>query len=254
MATAFPRTATYLACFVLATAWPGLARAQGAPDRSAVQAPSEPAKALSGFPLVKGSAFVGLTLNYTGTKQENIQSLLENVTVSSQKDMAILIDGGWFFRENAAVGIALGLGRSSLSKEVANWVGPATIAESDAHSYLVAPFIRYNLPMGAGHRFYLLTQLEARYSHDQGDESNTTGTSSTTSTLTRDNYGLVFTPGLVIFIVRGFALEATIGIGGIKYAVEKRRQEGLPDGVIKTVNVDFKINLLNLGLGIAYYF
>lgn len=254
MATASHRTSRYWACIILAMAWPALALAQDAPEPSAAQDPPRPQKSLSGFPLAKGSAFVGLSLNYADTKQDNIQTVLENLTFSRQKDMTVLVDGGWFFRENAAVGLGLGLGNSSLSKEVANRVGPPTVTESDVHSYLVSPFIRYYLPMGAGHHFYLLTQLELRYSHDQGDESSTTGTSTTASTLTRNNYGLIFTPGLVVFIIRGFALEATVGVGGIKYSVEKRRQEGLPDGVIKTVNVDFRINILNLSLGIAYYF
>ncbi len=47
---------------------------------------------------------------------------------------------------------------------------------------------------------------------------------------------------------------ATIGVGGIKYTVEKRQQAGAPEGVIKTVDFDFRIDLLKLSLGIAYYF
>lgn len=211
-------------------------------------------KAASGLRLDRGRAFLTLNLDYGSAKKENVASLFEDLNYSNEKDGSILLGGGWFFKENAAVGLGLSLGRSSLSKEVPNFIGPPTVTDSRTRLLKVAPFIRYYLPMGGGHRFYLLNQLEIEYTHESGDETETTGSDSSLSELTKNSYGLVFTPGLVAIIVRGFALEVTVGVGGVKYAVEKRQLDGEPAGVIKTADFDLRIDILKLSLGFSYYF
>lgn len=236
-----------LAVMALALLWPGAICAQdGAAASGQV--------ALAKSPLAKGAGFVTLTLDYKSTKKENINSFLEDVLYSNEKDGRILLGGGWFFKENAAVGLGFSLGKTTSIKETQNLIGPSTITEQKTRLMEVAPFIRYYLPIGSGHRFFLLNQLECEYAHESGNETKTTGPSETLSTLTKNSYGLVFTPGLVVLVVEGFALEVTVGVGGIKYGIEKRRQEDAPDGVIKTTNFDLRIDILKLKLGFSYYF
>lgn len=63
-------------------------------------------------------------------------------------------------------------------------------------------------------------------------------------------------PGLLMFFDRHWAFETTVGIAGFSMRREKQIQNNDLENQQKVAesSIDLKINLLQLNLGIAYYF
>jgi hypothetical protein len=58
-------------------------------------------------------------------------------------------------------------------------------------------------------------------------------------------------PGLTVFIMENVSAEVSFGIVGFKYGWESQRNNEGETGKRHTSSADFKINLLNINIGIT---
>lgn len=205
-------------------------------------------------PLDKKSGFVALLLSYSNTKKENSKSLLENVKTSDVSNFSVRSGGGYFFKKYFAVGLGLDYGSEKEKAENINTFGPNTILDRHLRTYTFTPYIRNYLPVGAKDRFFLFTQTGLELEIGNGEESTVTGTSSTYADIKKHEFGLAFTPGVILLVQKGFAFEVNVGVLGLNHSKETITPTGQPQTEISRTNFNFEINLLKLNLGISYYF
>jgi hypothetical protein len=146
------------------------------------------------------------------------------------------------------------LGFENIDKELEQTFGPNTFSNSKTNTYGISPFVRNYIALDSKQRFYLFNQTGIILSKSKGDEQSTTGDITVASTISKRTMGISLSPGLLIFVDKGFAFEVNIPIGGINYGMETKTTTNLPDAVIKQSNVDLNINILRMNLGFSYYF
>lgn len=61
------------------------------------------------------------------------------------------------------------------------------------------------------------------------------------------------TPGLVAFVTNAMALELNVGVMGITYESVKQIHNQVAVGRRSGSMMSFKVNLLSIGLGMAFY-
>lgn len=207
-----------------------------------------------GFELSKKTMYTGILMSYTGTQKDNVKSSFENVIYSNENETSVKIGGGYFINNNFALGIGLSLGFDNLDKELKNTLGPNTISSLNSHTFGFSPFVRNYISLDSKKRFYLFNQTGILFSKSKGDESSITGKNTIESSISKNALGISLSPGVLIFVDKGFAFEVNIPIGGLTYSKETKSSTNLPDAVIQQANVDLNINILKMNLGFSYYF
>jgi hypothetical protein len=68
--------------------------------------------------------------------------------------------------------------------------------------------------------------------------------------------GFGVSPGLALFFDRHWAFETTVGIAGLSARIDEREVNDDAENRERVVEtgIDLRINLLQLNLGVAYYF
>ncbi|MBU3821528.1 hypothetical protein KO566_05600 [Flavobacteriaceae bacterium XHP0103] len=205
-------------------------------------------------PLDKNSAFVALLLSYDKTKKENNKNLLENVKFSDVSSFSVRSAGGYFFKKYFAVGLGFDYTSDKENSENINTFGPNTLVEKQLQTFTLTPFIRNYISIGSKDRLFLFTQTGLEFGFGNGDESTVTGSSTTFTDIKKLNYGIAFTPGVILIVEKGFAFEVNVGVLGLRHSKETFTPTDTEETVITKTNFNFDINLLKLNLGISYYF
>ena len=68
------------------------------------------------------------------------------------------------------------------------------------------------------------------------------------------NLRLGITPGVTFFAMENFALEVQLDVLGYELNVENKTKNNIEKSRDVRHNVDFKMNLLSVKVGLAYYF
>lgn len=151
--------------------------------------------------------------------------------------------GRSLLRIDSAV-LSLGSGDDALSLEVVDYY-------SLQHSYTGMILWRQYLPLGVAKRFALFaeTRLEAG-----GVQYKLAFDQPVTGTYAKGyNIGVGVVPGIVAFATNNVAFEITVGMVGIGYSHLDQVKNQVYIGEVESSNMSFKINLLSIGLGVAFY-
>ncbi len=70
---------------------------------------------------------------------------------------------------------------------------------------------------------------------------------------TSQEVSLGMVPGVVAFATNSVAFEITIGVFSASYMHVDQVKNQIYEGSIDSSNMNFKINLLSIGLGVAFY-
>ncbi|PWJ38569.1 hypothetical protein [Sediminitomix flava] len=115
-------------------------------------------------------------------------------------------------------------------------------------------FIRNYLRLGKSNRFALFNETRLGYTYGEG-KSITTVDGETNGIFSRTHkLSIGVTPGLVAFINDVVALEVSLDVLGFSTEWENRVENRVEESKRTVSNADFKLDLLSLNLGIAFYF
>ena len=177
----------------------------------------------------------------------------------------------YFILDNLAVGgrfnfkrTKFNLGGASISAmgmDLIN-IGGSTAVKS-AHylkdAYSGAVFARYFIPFGTSRRFAMFAELAAsggfaeaqsfQYKEDEIDKQ--VRKYGTHQNIYDFEIGVI--PGLCAFVTNNVALEVSVGLVGLNYQKVIQRTNQLETSVMESSGANYKINLLNINLGIAIY-
>lgn len=119
------------------------------------------------------------------------------------------------------------------------------------HSYEGAVVWRNYIPLGQSKRFALFTDVQFAAGGIQGKYAEgqpVRGTYEKGYSL-----GLGVTPGIVAFATNNMAIEVTVGVMGVSYSHLDQVHNQVTFGERSSSDMSFKINILSVGLGFAFY-
>lgn len=120
-------------------------------------------------------------------------------------------------------------------------------------AYSGAIFTRYFIPFGSSKRFAMFTELQAAGGFAQSETYELTDMDKHGTHQDIYNFEIGVIPGIMAFFTDNVALEVSVGLIGLHYdkIVQKTNQVGT--SVMHSSGADFKVNLLDINLGIAFY-
>jgi hypothetical protein len=132
--------------------------------------------------------------------------------------------------------------------------GIKTELRSIGKEYSFAPFLKYYIPLDKGNKFYLFNQLETAYKYGSNIKEQTSNDILIRTYTTENKFAINLRPGFMVFPIKNFAVETSVGVLGMSSSVEKSTTTNKPDSVVKKNNLSLDINILNLFLGFYLYF
>ena len=169
--------------------------------------------------------------------------------------------------KNMAVGIRFGYSRSLLAIDSAT----LAIGEGESgvnvslgythqikHSYTGSLFWRPYIPLGRNNRFAIFAEVQLNMTGSQGklvtEDEIIDKYQSYNGKYTESLGGsIALQPGIVAFVTNNTALELSIGVFGVGFERTKQLRNQVEEGVVKSSNMNFKVNLLSIGFGVSFY-
>ncbi len=119
--------------------------------------------------------------------------------------------------------------------------------------YRVSFFHRSYVGLDAGKRFGLFNETELAYSFgDTRLRRGVTEEETFQDVTTRINQlRLGVNPGVSVFIMENVSVECSFGVVGFRYRDEKQKTNSVESGSRRTSGANFKVNILNISLGLT---
>ena len=190
--------------------------------------------------------------NYTFVVFENIDSDGYTFKVSPMVGYAV--------RDNMALGLRFIYGRTllkvtdgelNLGDEESGTHITADYYYSLKHAYSVAAVWRQYIPLGSNKRFALFNEMSLSVGGHQSKFAADTPLRGTYETGYDVSLGV--SPGLIAFATNTLAVEINVGVMGISYNSSHQVQNRVATADIRSSYMNFKINLLSIGLGVSFY-
>ena len=205
----------------------------------------------------KGSKLFGVTASYSNSVSDNSNMLLVLTDLDySFKSMRVNPFAGYFIRDNMMIGVKFGynnqharIDNSALNVEDLDF-SLANVAFSQ-RVYSSALFHRSYVGLDRGRRFGLFNETslgiktgDATFSRLQEGEPKVTE-----SSITQLELGI--SPGIAVFIMQNISAEVSFGLIGFNYRHESQTVNNEKAGSFSSSGANFKINLLNINIGIT---
>ena len=167
---------------------------------------------------------------------------------------------GYSLIKNSIIGVRFGYARSFLQLDSAE----LNLGEGDGalnfgvdyyyalkHSYDVAAIWRQYIPLGRNKRFAIFAEFQLGMGGSQSKFAE--GSPLRGTYATGFDVSLGVNPGFVAFLTNNMALEVNVGVLGINYSHTKQVHNQIYVGDTRASSMSFKVNILSIGLGVAFY-
>ena len=207
----------------------------------------------------KGQWLTGLSASFSTHSNDMYNIVIINDVASAGYTVNVAPMLGYAIRDNLIAGIKFGYSRNLLRLDeggisIGGDSGLSLNAEnyySLKHTYEGSMFVRQYIPFGSNMRFALFTEAQLVFGGSQAKYlahvpvDGTYETSFSTS--------LNVTPGIAAFITNDVALELNVGMMGVTFMTVRQTHNQVETGKRNESLMNFKINLLSIGLGLAIY-
>ena len=181
----------------------------------------------------KGQWFFGGTCSYSEMSQENYKLLVLKDLNGNGYQLAIKPFIGYMVKDDLGVGATFAYERSLFKVDNLNMRLFMNIEESK--------------------RFGLFNDVKLMFGGGQGKYINGKGDLLEGTYQTIFKTGLIYSPGIAVFINDYAAVEASIGVLGIQMKQVNQKTNGVHTGSFKNSSANFKIDLFSIGLGFSIY-
>lgn len=208
----------------------------------------------------KGQWVFGGTASYSTHTNDNYRFLVIDEINSKGYTVRVSPMVAYALRNNMALGARFIYSRSLLqldkahlefgSEENATKLSSKDFYTLD-HKYTAAFIWRQYIPLGRSKRFALFNETSLSFG---GIQSKFTNDSPVKGTYQSGfELGIGISPGIVAFATNNMAVEVNVGVMGINYSRIEQTHNQVKDGRVESSMMNFKINILSIGLGMAFY-
>lgn len=208
----------------------------------------------------RGTIFVGGTFNYNDLGSGDFKFLLFDNLSTSAYLLGAKAFVGYAFRNDIAAGLSFDYSRTRVAIDNVDIAlsEDMVFAIKDYYTiqqvYTATAFLRTYINIGSSKRFGLFNDLKFSFGGGQGKIMTGKGEALSGTYEKIQNVGLLVSPGITVFMTDFMSVEASIGIMGLKYSRTEQITDQVYQGHWESFNASFKINLLSVGLGMAFYF
>ena len=119
------------------------------------------------------------------------------------------------------------------------------------HNYQVAAIWRQYIPLGRNKRFALYNEMSLAGGGSQARFANDSPVKGTYQK--GYSFSLGISPGIIAFATNNMAVEVNVGVMGITYDHTEQVHNQVTVGERNISQMNFKINIFSIGLGVAFY-
>ncbi len=207
----------------------------------------------------KGQWIVGATGSYSTHVNDNFTLLVVDGIQSEGYSINITPTLAYAFRTNTVAGVRFKYNRSLLriydaELSIGGEDGTQIVVNDFyalSHSYVGSAVVRQYIPLGKAKRFALFSDIELEGGRFQSKFANDYPVKGTFSEGYTMGFGV--TPGIVAFATNDVAFEVSVGMLGIGYTHTEQVHNQVYIGEVNSSNLNFKMNLLTIGLGVSIY-
>ena len=161
-------------------------------------------------------------------------------------------------RDNMGLGMRFGYGRNLLSVDSASInIENVGINVKDyfslSHDFSAMAVYRNYIPLGSSKRFALFNEMQLAYGAGEAKIIDGHGTNIIGSYEKSHSLSLGINPGMIAFINDHLAVEFNVGMLGLQYNNVNQIHNQVSNGSRDATQINFKVNILSLGFGLAYY-
>lgn len=207
----------------------------------------------------KGQWIVGSNLSFSVTDNEKYNFLFLESVDGRTHSLKVSPVVCYSFADNQAAGIRGAYTRSFMKVDSLAFAldddfdGSLEDVHMLRHSYSAALVYRYYINVGNSKRFGILTEMQLEMGGGQSRMINGRGEDVTGTYQETTSFGVSFVPGLVAFINDFTAAEVTVGVLGFNHSKTKQVTNQVYEGEYSYNSGNFRINILSISLGLAFY-
>lgn len=209
----------------------------------------------SSYSVQKGRFFTTLNFSMDQRQAENEDQLLRYVVDQNRFNFLVRGSGGYAVKDNMTLGLGFGYGRQLEEITYLDENDLPITSKRVQQGFSVAPTMRTYVPLGSG-RVQILVQTELNFTF--GESLQRLFYENEVDKIESDflDIALGVSPGAVLFFDEHWAFETTVGIVGLSTRIEEKVTNDDENNRQKVIEsgADLRLNLLQLNLGIAYYF
>ena len=205
-------------------------------------------------PFKKSNFYLGLAFSLEDKKMINTDYLIEQVLNGNKKNFDIVLKGGYYIGNYAMAGINVKYFENKFVGDI--FRSPDTLqSNSITRGFYITPNIRTSVPLTANERLSFFTELGVTYGHSNSLSRNIKNIDNVEKVYSTNNHLRIgISPGITFFAMENFAFEVQLNLMGYNLDVIDKTVNGTDKSREVRQNVDFKIDILSLDLGLAYYF
>lgn len=210
----------------------------------------------------KGKWMGGLTFSFINYESEE-GSLLYSMLGDFDANFSIKAFNpyvGYAIKDNSVVGVKFGYNRVigdlgnidlNLGSDMSFSIGNMRYSED---LYSIGLFYRSYIGLDSSGMFGLFNETHLTYkrghSYFTNGKSDSADITNTETTINELRIGI--NPGVAVFITKNVSAEMSFGVAGFKYRSERQNNSLGEEGKRDTSGADFKINILNINIGLTF--
>ena len=207
------------------------------------------------YGLRKGRYYTSLTFSLNSRNAENEDQLLRQVIDQERYTYRIVGNGGYAIMDNFTIGLSLGYGESKEDIIYTEEDDEELNSKRLQRGLSITPNMRNYIPLGSG-KLQILVQTELGFTF--GESLQRVYSSDNVDKIEGNffEFDVGVSPGVALFFTENWAFETRVNVAGFSTRVEEvvTNNDNSNRQRISETKIDLKLNLLELNLGIAYYF
>ncbi len=205
-------------------------------------------------PFKKKNIYVGLALSLQDRQIQNTDVLIEKILEGDRKKFDTRLRGGYFIGNYAMIGVDLNYFQEKFTGIILK-DSDSIQSRSLTRGFAVTPNFRSIVPLTANERLSFFTEIGLTFGGGNTVTREDKNIDEIDKTFTKNfNFKIGISPGVTFFAMENFALEVQLDVLGYELNSSKNTINGIEESSITRQNIDFKIDILSLNLGLAYYF
>ena len=205
-------------------------------------------------PFKKRNGYLGLAFSLQDQSLINTQRLLDKVIDGGRFNYNIELSGGYFLGDYTQVGLTFSFAYDKFEGTTLR-EGDTIRVEDISKVFTAIPFIKPYFPVTKNERLSFYMQLGIGLGGGNGLTRETKKLDEINKTYSEQfvlNVGL--TPGITFFAIENFAFEVGINVLGYELKRTETTINEVETAIETRHNVNLRLNLLSLNIGLAYYF
>ena len=208
--------------------------------------------------LKKGTWMMGGTGNYSIHHNDDYQLLVVEGINSVGYRLNVSPAFCYMLKDNLGLGARVEYQRGMFKLDEASLnLGDAALDISNYHilsqKVITKAILRNYIPIGDSRRFAMFNETQLSFGFGQGKVLNGNGTYPQGSYDIITNFGLNLCPGLMAFADEHFAVEVTVNMLGLNISHVDQTHNQVYHGSRNSTSVNFRVNVLSVGVGLYYY-